>query len=62
MAFALGLLGFIVIGQWVLIWRLLDRCLLQGRVPSLGPVRAAAPPEPPVAVDPRRKLFSVNLR
>jgi hypothetical protein len=42
----LGLLG-IVAGQWLLIWRLLDRLLMSRNIPSLGPVRTTAPVEAP---------------
>lgn len=43
----IGLLS-IVGGQWILIWRLLDRLLMSRSIPSLGPVRAT----PPAAAEP----------
>ena len=38
-------LAVMVIAQWIIIWRLLNRLLIQARVPSLGPV-LSSPPEP----------------
>ncbi len=40
-------LSAIIGGQWLLIWRLLDRILVLSHVPSLGPVRTTPPDDPP---------------
>lgn len=57
---AIAILGGIVAVQWVIIWRLMDRLLVQSRIPSLGPVRTAPPDTPPEPRTPR-KLFSVPV-
>lgn len=61
MVWIIGLLSFLVLAQWLLVWRLVDRLLVQARVPSLGPVRTAPPAENKPQVDPRTKLFSVKI-
>lgn len=43
---ALVVLCAIVAGQWLLIWRLLDRLLISKSIPGLGPVRSTAPDAP----------------
>lgn len=57
----IGILTIIVVGQWILIWRLLDRLLVQAHVPSLGPVRTTPPLSQPQRPDTRKKLFTVNV-
>ena len=61
MEVAVVILGLLVVGQWIVIWRLIDRLLMQARLPALGPIRTSPPAVMPEAVDPRRKLFSVNI-
>jgi hypothetical protein len=39
-------LSLVVGGQWLLIWRLLDRLLMSKSIPSLGPVRSKEDPTP----------------
>lgn len=68
MEIAIGVLGIIVAGQWILIWRLTDRLLMQANIPKLGPVRIAAPnvagsnKEPGPPDDKGRKLFRIHVQ
>ena len=48
-------------GQWLIIWRLLDRLLIKASVSPLGPIISTAPPEKPERVETRKKLFSVKV-
>lgn len=50
----LGLLC-IVAGQWLLIWRLIDRLLWSKSIPSLGPVRSTSPTPAPAPEQMRRE-------
>lgn len=60
---AILVLASIVAGQWLLIWRLTDRLLMQSHIPSLGPVRSSPPSdaEELSKETTRRKLFSVPI-
>jgi hypothetical protein len=56
-------LTFVVIAQWLLIWRLIERLLLISRIPILGPVRVpqiGSTTPPPEKVEPKKKLFSIH--
>jgi hypothetical protein len=45
-----------------MIWRLIDRLLIQAHIPSLTPVRVAPPSEEPIErPDKRKVLFRVNV-
>lgn len=63
MEISLGIivLASVIAGQFVVIWRLLDRLLIQAHIPTLGPVRTTPPEETPVPVETRRKMFSVKI-
>jgi hypothetical protein len=52
---------FLVIGEWIVIWRLLNRLLIQARVPSLGPVMTMPPKNTPERKEPRRPIMRVKL-
>lgn len=54
-------LSLIIAGQWIIIWRLLDRLLIQAHIPSLGPVRTTPPEKTPERPDQRKKLFSAKI-
>ena len=43
MEVVIGTLALIVAGQWILIWRLMDRLLITHHIPALGPVRLKSP-------------------
>ncbi len=61
-AIGVGLIAlFVIAGQWLLIWRLIDRLLVQSHIPSLGPVRTSPPDDRLDAPQPRKKLFSVRI-
>lgn len=51
----------VIAGQWLLIWRLLNRLLVQAHIPSLGPVRTTPPAEAPERPQARKKLFSATI-
>jgi hypothetical protein len=51
---AIVALSLMVAGQWLLIWRLVDRLLITNNVPSLGPVRVNPPAETPDPKKPRK--------
>lgn len=61
MGVGIGVLAFVVIAQWLLIWRLIERLLLQAKIPSLGPVQIMPPSKAPIAPIPKKKLFSVPI-
>ena len=56
----IGLLCIIAF-QWVLIWKLLDRLLMQANIPKLGPVVSRPPATIPTPADDKKKLFSVRI-
>lgn len=62
MGISIGVLAFVVLGQWILIWRLLERLLLQAKIPLLGPVQILPQkverPDPPST---KKKLFSIAI-
>jgi len=60
--FAACTIGVIAI-QWVIIWRLLDRLLIQAHIRELGPVHLPSPiakTEPAEPPKPR-KIFSLKI-
>lgn len=61
MVFAIGALVVVVIGQWLVIWRLLDRLLIQSNIPALGPVRVREPRSEPPEQPKRKPLFQIPL-
>lgn len=58
---AIIVLSGLVGAQWVLIWKLLDRLLIQAKIPALGPVLATTPPVEGPALGSPRKVFRVPV-
>jgi hypothetical protein len=59
-AVAIAVMALIIAGQFIIIWQLMNRLLIQAHIPTLTPVRAEPPaeaPPPPV----RKKAFSVQM-
>jgi hypothetical protein len=54
-------LSALCLGQWLLIWRLTDRLLMQARLPTLGPVLTTPPEAPTPVVPQRRRVMSVEV-
>lgn len=61
MVYAIGVLSIMNVIEGILIWKLLDRLLLQAHIPTLGPVLSTPPAEPPKPKETRHKLFSVRF-
>ncbi len=57
---AIVALSVIAIGEGLLIWALINRILMQAKLPAIQPL-AQTPPAPEPVQEPRRKLFSVDI-